>query len=142
METDRLSLAILLKQRKHAIMWVYFQIATDPVLAYQKGRELWASLSKDEPENQARPENVEQLIVLLTRESARRVVHLINYTSTVVSKVPRHVSHSVSSMIRKILNVADSMVKVRRSDYSLNGFYNRYFFKEVGKRKTNVGKLH
>ncbi|XP_018562337.1 lipid storage droplets surface-binding protein 1 isoform X1 [Anoplophora glabripennis] len=95
----------------HVLTYVAELIATDPVLAYQKGKELWASLSKNEPENQARPENLEQLIVLLMRESARRVVHLINYSSTVVSKVPRNVSYSVTNMVRKILNVADSMVK-------------------------------
>lgn len=55
------------------------QVATDPQLAYQKAQELWAHLSKDEPENQHRPENIEELLVLLTRESARRVVHLINF---------------------------------------------------------------
>ncbi|XP_065157054.1 lipid storage droplets surface-binding protein 1-like, partial [Atheta coriaria] len=61
----------------HVLVYVAELIATDPKLALQKGRELWATLSKDEPENQARPENLEQLIVLLTRETARRVVHLI-----------------------------------------------------------------
>uniref|UniRef100_V5G204 Lipid storage droplets surface-binding protein 1 n=1 Tax=Anoplophora glabripennis TaxID=217634 RepID=V5G204_ANOGL len=100
----------------HVLTYVAELIATDPVLAYQKGKELWASLSKNEPENQARPENLEQLIVLLMRESARRVVHLINYSSTVVSKVPRNVSYSVTNMVRKILNVADSMVKEQLAD--------------------------
>ena len=46
-------------------------------------------LSGPEPENQARPENLEQLIVLITRETVRRVVHLINYTSTEAAKIPR-----------------------------------------------------
>lgn len=88
------------------------QIATDPKLALQKGRELWASLSKDEPENQARPENLEQLIVLLTRESARRVVHLINYTSAGLAKLPVRVSHTLQVTTGKFLQIVDSLIKV------------------------------
>lgn len=65
------------------------KIATDPKLALLKAKELWADLSNDEPENQARPQTIEELIVLITRESARRVVHLVNYTGTTASKVPR-----------------------------------------------------
>lgn len=90
----------------------FLQIATDPVLAYQKGKELWASLSKDEPENQARPENLEQLIVLLSRESARRAVHMINFTSRIIGKVPKRVSYSISSLVQKLWNATDSAVKV------------------------------
>lgn len=65
------------------------QIATDPKLALQKARELWAYLSKDEPENQARPQTIEELLVLITRESARRLVHLVNFTGTTASKLPK-----------------------------------------------------
>lgn len=65
------------------------KVATDPKLALQKARELWAYLSKDEPENQARPQTLEELIGLITRESARRMVHLLNYTGSTASKVPR-----------------------------------------------------
>lgn len=50
-------------------------------MAMKKASEQWQLLSKDEPENQARPQNVEELIVLVTRESARKFVHLINYTT-------------------------------------------------------------
>lgn len=55
----------------------------------QKARELWMYLSKDEPENQARPQNIEELIVLVTRESARRLVHLVNYTGITATKLPK-----------------------------------------------------
>lgn len=55
----------------------------------QKARELWAYLSKDEPENQARPQTIEELIILMTRESARRMVHLINYSGVTATKVPK-----------------------------------------------------
>lgn len=59
---------------------ILIQVATDPVLAWQKAKELYASLSQPEPENQARPATLEELVVLLTRETARKVVHLVNYT--------------------------------------------------------------
>lgn len=62
------------------------QVATDPALAWQKAKELYTSLSAPEPENQARPNTVEELVVLLAREAARRVVHLINYTHTDLPK--------------------------------------------------------
>ncbi|CAH1109634.1 unnamed protein product [Psylliodes chrysocephalus] len=96
----------------HVLTYVIELIATDPVLAYQKGKELWASLSKDEPENQARPENLEQLIVLLSRESARRAVHMINFTSRIIGKVPKRVSYSISSLVQKLWNATDSAVKI------------------------------
>lgn len=65
------------------------KVATDPKLAMKKARELWESLSKDEPENQARPQTIEELIGLITRESARRMVHLINFTGSTASKLPK-----------------------------------------------------
>lgn len=66
-----------------------FQIATDPKLALQKARELWAYLSKDEPENQARPQTIEELLILVSRESARRFVHLVNLSGDTASRLPR-----------------------------------------------------
>lgn len=72
------------------------QIATDPKLALQKIRELWTYLSLDEPENQARPQTIEELIVLLTRESARRLVHLVNFTRNTATKVPKYGRRSES----------------------------------------------
>ncbi|XP_050312929.1 lipid storage droplets surface-binding protein 1-like isoform X2 [Anthonomus grandis grandis] len=95
----------------HVLVYVAELVAKDPVLAFQKGKELWASLSKDEPENQARPENVEQLIVLLTRESARRIVHLLNFTGTVAHKVNKKVTHSIAILVNRFLRVANSVVK-------------------------------
>ncbi|CAH1126862.1 unnamed protein product [Ceutorhynchus assimilis] len=95
----------------HVLIYVVELVATDPVLAFQKGKELWASLSKNEPENQARPENVEQLIVLLTRESARRMVHLINFTASVANKINRNVAYSVTVLVNKFIGVAESVVK-------------------------------
>lgn len=66
-------------------------MATDPKQAIQKARELWSYLSNDEPENQARPQTIEELLVLLTRESARRFVHLVNVVGDTATTVPRFV---------------------------------------------------
>lgn len=65
---------------------ISFQVATDPALAWQKAKELYGTLSQPEPENQARPATLEELMVLLARESARKMVHLINYTHTDLPK--------------------------------------------------------
>lgn len=74
------------------------------------------TLSQDEPENQARPKNLEELIVLLSRESARRVVHLINFTSDKIAKVPGKVTNTVVSVTNSCLQLVDSLIKV----YNLN----------------------
>lgn len=71
------------------IFFLRFQIATDPKLALEKAKELWAYLSKDEPENQARPQTIEEVLVLVSRESARRFVHLVNLTGNTASKLPK-----------------------------------------------------
>lgn len=75
---------------------------------------MWARLSEDEPENQARPRNLEELIVLLTRESTRRVIHLINFTSSKVAKLPAKVSNSLLSITGSCLTLVDSLIKVTR----------------------------
>ncbi|XP_017772331.1 PREDICTED: lipid storage droplets surface-binding protein 1-like isoform X2 [Nicrophorus vespilloides] len=95
----------------HVLVYVAELIATDPKMALQKGRELWMSLSKDEPENQARPENMEQLIVLLTRETARRVVHLVNFTAQGVGKIPRRVSRLVHGIANSCFQLLDTILK-------------------------------
>ncbi|KRT81683.1 hypothetical protein AMK59_6323, partial [Oryctes borbonicus] len=95
----------------HVLAYVAELIVTDPKLAYQKGKELWASLSQDEPENQARPENLEQLIVLLSRESARRVVHLVNFTADSVGKLPRSVAKYMRQSTEACVQVVRSIIK-------------------------------
>lgn len=100
----------------HVLVYVAELIATDPKLAFQKGRELWASLSKDEPENQARPENLEQLIVLLTRESARRIVHLVNFTATGIGKLPTEVSKVVNNITTSCFQLLDAILKTVHLD--------------------------
>ncbi|XP_054267127.1 lipid storage droplets surface-binding protein 1-like isoform X3 [Macrosteles quadrilineatus] len=71
-------------------------LARDPKAFMEKGKAMWMELSKDEPENQVPPQNLEQLITLLTREIARRVVHLTNFTGAKVvllSQYTVHVAH-------------------------------------------------
>lgn len=72
----------------HVLVYIIELVANDPKTAYYKSQELWSTLSNDEPENQARPQDLEQLIMMLTRESARRMVHLVNFTSKLVTTLP------------------------------------------------------
>ncbi|KAK9728299.1 Perilipin family [Popillia japonica] len=95
----------------HVLAFVAELVVTDPKLAFQKGKELWASLSQDEPENQARPENLEQLFVLLTRESARRVVHLVNFTADAVGKLPRSVTKYLKESTDSYVQMVRSIIK-------------------------------
>ncbi|GJQ74067.1 hypothetical protein Trydic_g18989 [Trypoxylus dichotomus] len=95
----------------HVLAYVAELIVTDPKLAFQKGKELWASLSQDEPENQARPENLEQLIVLLSRESARRVVHLVNFTAESVGKLPRSIARYMKRSTDACVQTVRSIIK-------------------------------
>ncbi|XP_023015892.2 lipid storage droplets surface-binding protein 1 isoform X2 [Leptinotarsa decemlineata] len=101
----------------HVLIYVVELVTTDPVLAFKKGKELWVDLSKDEPENQARPDNLEQLIVLLTRESARRVVHLVNFTGDVLSRLPKRVSRSINFLVKMSLYLTDSVAKALKMSY-------------------------
>lgn len=54
-------------------------------------KEVWNTLSEDEPENQVPPANIEQLVALLVRETARRVVHSTNF---IVSTLPAQTAHA------------------------------------------------
>lgn len=85
---------------------------TDPKQALQKGRELWDYLSQDEPENQTSPHNLEELIVMLTRESARRVIHLINFTYTYATKLPKTIRNTTHEMAIHFLYATNSLLKV------------------------------
>lgn len=97
-----------------------------------KGRELWASLSKNEPENQARPETLEQLIVMLTRESTRRIVHFVNFTSTGVGKLPNHLSNSIAYVTNKCVQIVDLLLKVGKFRFfEMQGFDHFYLYYKI-----------
>ncbi|RZF35042.1 hypothetical protein LSTR_LSTR009634 [Laodelphax striatellus] len=71
-------------------------LARDPKAFMEKAKTMWASLSEDEPENQVPPANLEQLIAMLTREVARRVVHLVNFTGATLVKMPQRIGHTLN----------------------------------------------
>eukprot|EP00099_Drosophila_melanogaster_P010123 NP_001262883.1 lipid storage droplet-1, isoform D [Drosophila melanogaster] len=109
----------LKKQSKEAIHVLFYAaelIATDPKQAVQKAKELWVYLSADEPENQARPATLEQLIVLLTRESARRVVHLVNFSAHVAANIPRNLAHTTTEVAHHIIYINHRIITISRLD--------------------------
>jgi hypothetical protein len=89
------------------------QLAKDPKTLKEKLAALWAELSKDEPENQERPVNLEQLAVMVTRELARRVVHLVNYSREGIAAFPPTISHSLHVAADYCTQLADFFVKVK-----------------------------
>lgn len=94
------------------LLYVAELVATDPKLALQKGKELWQTLSLPEPENQARPATLEQLLVLLTRESARRIVHLVNATAVLASRSPRVLGRLLLTVSHRMIAIAEAAIKV------------------------------
>lgn len=56
-----------LKNDVHILIYAAELIATNPKEAYKRSKEMWAYFSANEPENQKRPETMEQLFVLVVR---------------------------------------------------------------------------
>ncbi|XP_037891657.1 lipid storage droplets surface-binding protein 1 isoform X1 [Glossina fuscipes] len=104
------------KEAIHILIYAAELIATDPKLAYQKAKELWNYLSADEPENQARPASLEQLIVLLTRESARLVVHLVNFGVNVAAHLPKTMSHTTLEVIHQFAYINNRLITITKLD--------------------------
>ncbi|XP_043652112.1 lipid storage droplets surface-binding protein 1 isoform X4 [Drosophila teissieri] len=104
------------KEAIHVLIYAAELIATDPKQAVQKAKELWVYLSADEPENQARPATLEQLIVLLTRESARRVVHLVNFSANVAANIPRNLAHTTTEVAHQIIYINHRIITISRLD--------------------------
>ncbi|KAL0881379.1 hypothetical protein ABMA27_001254 [Loxostege sticticalis] len=100
-----------IKEQIHVLVYVAELVATDPALAWKKAKELFESLSQPEPENQARPATVEEMLVLLSRETARKMVHLVKYTHT---DLPRNVRQGLSTITRHLSSAADALLKVVR----------------------------
>ncbi|XP_063635500.1 lipid storage droplets surface-binding protein 1 isoform X2 [Cydia splendana] len=105
-----------IREQIHVLVYVAELVATDPVLAWKKAKELYSSLSQPEPENQARPETLEQLVVLLARETARKLVHLVNYTHT---DLPRNVSTGLAMVTKHLSSAADALLKTLPVDSAL-----------------------
>ncbi|KAM3966924.1 LOW QUALITY PROTEIN: lipid storage droplet-1 [Aphomia sociella] len=97
-----------IKEQIHVLVYVAELVATDPALAWKKAKQLYASLSQPEPENQARPDTLEELMVMLARETARKMVHLVNYTHT---DLPRNVRQGLSVISKHLSATADALLK-------------------------------
>ncbi|XP_019894491.1 lipid storage droplets surface-binding protein 1 isoform X3 [Musca domestica] len=104
------------KEAIHVLIYAAELIATDPKLALQKAKELWSYLSQDEPENQARPTTLEQLIVLLTRESARRLVHMVNFGANVAANIPKTVAHTSTEVVHHIIYINNRFISLTKLD--------------------------
>ncbi|XP_014206526.1 lipid storage droplets surface-binding protein 1 [Copidosoma floridanum] len=96
----------------HVLLYVVELVATDPKLALQKAKELWASLSLPEPGNQARPTNLEQLLVLFTRETARRLVHLINGTTNLATRAPRRLARIFLRLSHRVRIISEQALQM------------------------------
>nr|CAD7264165.1 unnamed protein product [Timema shepardi] len=91
-------------------------LARDPKAVKEKAMALWIELSKNEPENQARPTTLEQLLVMLTRESARRVVHLANHVSANVAKLPHYLTVAVHEVVDYTTMFTDMLLRTWQLD--------------------------
>lgn len=89
-----------------------FQLAKDPKAFMEKMKAIWKHLSEDEPENQKPPENIEQLIEMLTRESARRFVHFTNFVATKIHEVPAFTGRAFHFVNQEAAILADKLLKV------------------------------
>lgn len=119
----RQELTALKKQSTEAVHVVFYAaelIATNPRLAMQKSVELWQYLSADEPENQARPKTLEQLVVLLTRESVRKMVHLINFTAGTVTKIPKTVRSQTRELLHHMMFATNRLIKAAHLENAKN----------------------
>lgn len=84
-------------------------LARDPKAFVRQMKDLWLSLSEEEPENQAPPQNLEELIVLLTREGARRFVHVANFVSTNFVRIPEYARAFIHLAISKYAEYVQSL---------------------------------
>nr|AHA90810.1 lipid storage droplet binding protein 1 [Eurygaster maura] len=83
----------------------------DPKQFSAKMRAIWANLSQDEPENQVPPANLEQLIAMITRETARRFVHLTNFSLATAYKLPGYTAHSIQLIAHETNKLIDQALK-------------------------------
>nr|CAD7201208.1 unnamed protein product [Timema douglasi] len=109
-----------LKQQSEDLLHTLIQLAEllarDPKAVKEKAMALWIELSKNEPENQARPTTLEQLLVMLTRESARRVVHLANHVSANVAKLPHYLTVAVHEVVDYTTMFTDMLLRTWQLD--------------------------
>lgn len=104
------------KDALHFVLLTLELLVKDPKALKEKIVALWDELSQDEPENQQRPANLEELTVVVTRELARRVVHLANYMRTGIAALPQNIAHSLHIAADYCTHLADFMVKTAHLD--------------------------
>lgn len=90
----------------------------DPKQFAANMKALWAHLSEDEPENQIPPANLEQLIAMITRETARRFVHLTNFSVTTAYKLPGFTAQAIHFITHETNKVINQLLKELRHSQS------------------------
>ncbi|KAL4149604.1 hypothetical protein QTP88_003509 [Uroleucon formosanum] len=102
--------------------FVYFAdlLAKDPKAFSEKMKAIWAHLSEDEPENQKPPENIEQLIEMLSREGSRRFVHLTNYMAKNMYMGPTYLGQAFTYASQEAAVLADQIIKVWLTNNMVN----------------------
>ena len=66
--TSRTALEVkALRNDVHFLIFVAEVVVKNPLDVYKQSKELWSYFSRNEPENQKRPETLEELMVLLVR---------------------------------------------------------------------------
>lgn len=99
---------------------ITFQLAKDPKAFSEKMKAIWAHLSEDEPENQKPPENIEQLIEMLSREGSRRFVHLTNYMAKNMYMGPTYLGQAFTYASQEAAVLADQIIKVWLTNNMVN----------------------
>lgn len=84
----------------------------------EKMKAIWVHLSKDEPENQKPPENIEELIEMLSREGARRFVHVTNFVVKNIYKAPEYARRAYNYTVQEFGILLDKFIKVMVDQYS------------------------
>ncbi|XP_061385362.1 lipid storage droplets surface-binding protein 1 isoform X4 [Danaus plexippus] len=106
-----------IKEQIHVLVYVAELVATDPALAWKKAKQLYSKLSQPEPENQSRPDTLEQLLVLLARESARKLVHLVNYTQ---GDLPKNIRQGFNLVTRQLTVATNALMKTLPVDSAMS----------------------
>lgn len=68
-----------------------------------------------------------QLFFSYFRESARKVVHLLNFTGGHAAKIPKKIRSSAQEFLHHILHLTDRLLRVRLESYSTVVFNQKHF---------------
>jgi len=119
--------------------FVYFAdlLAKDPKAFSEKMKAIWKHLSEDEPENQKPPENIEQLIEMLSREGARRFVHATNFLAKNISMGPTYLGQGITYITQEAAILADQIIKYAHLE-NANGTVAKFINEQLTKYKTFI----